>query len=77
MKELDVLKGPLGLWNFPFINFILGLAKSGRGRQIPSKSKTTGLNLSAENVERWQLIRDPVSGVLQGLEVHREVKQVG
>ena len=73
---MRALKGPLGFWSFPILTFVLELIKPSGGGRATSPVGSAGLSLSAENVERWQLIRDPVSGVLQGLEVHREVKQV-
>ena len=66
-------KGPFGFWMFPLINLILGMAPSfGKDSNIP---KSGDFSVSAENLEEWKLIRDPVSGRLMGLEVHREVKQ--
>lgn len=65
--------GPLGIWHFPILNFILSLTeRKGISEQASSKQ---ALNLSAENIEEWELLRDPSSGRLIGLRIHREVKQ--
>ena len=63
--------GPLGLWSFPLINRILELLAQYRVR-IPAS--TAHLKATAENVERWQVLRDD-RGRLKYIEVHREVKE--
>lgn len=64
------IHGPLGLWAYPILNFAIEvLTRFGR------RPHSSGLRLSAENIERWELIRDS-SGRLKGLVVHREVNEV-
>lgn len=78
---MERLTGPFGLWPFPVINFLLRLVNSfttgfagSRGfRQSRFRPNET-LQLSAENVERWELERDK-GGRLSAVIVHRELKE--
>lgn len=68
---MERFTGPLGIWTFPILNAILVRLDGGNLR---SAKKTGILSVSAENVEKWELVRDS-SGKLTGLVIHREVKQ--
>ena len=64
------VSGPLGLWAFPLLNMLLEIL----GRYRPAATTAASLKATAENVERWQVLRDD-RGRLKYIEVHREVKE--
>jgi hypothetical protein len=60
-----VLRGPLGLWPFPILNFLLSIL------QVSSLQTS---RLTAQNVETWELVRDE-RGRLVNVVVHRKVEE--
>ena len=69
------VSGPLGLWAFPLLNILLEILRSYRPAAATTRMNMTSLKATAENVERWQVVRDD-RGRLKYVEVHREVKEV-
>ena len=64
--------GPLGLWSFPILNMLLEIL--GTYKAATASPRGTSLRATAENLEKWKLIRD-ATGRLKEIEVHREVKE--
>jgi hypothetical protein len=60
-----MLRGPLGLWPFPILNFLLSIL------QVSSLQTS---RLTAQNVETWELVRDE-RGRLVNVVVHRKVEE--
>ena len=59
------ITGPLGIWPFPLLNFLLEVVRAFRGQE--------GTKLS--NIERWEAYRDEKGRLI--VEVHREVEGNG
>ena len=70
------VSGPLGLWAFPLLNMLLEILGRYRPAAATTRMNMTSLKATAENIEKWQIIRDPATGRLSGIEVYREVKEV-
>jgi len=67
---LPYLRGPLGLWPFPILNWLLqffSVFQQGTAQQRKSPL--------LENIEEWQVIRDE-EGLPKSIIVKRTVKRV-
>lgn len=65
------LRGPIFGWPFPLLNLLREVLLRQRGTGSGSERP---LSVSAENVERWKVMRAPGGGIDE-LVIHREVKE--
>lgn len=75
--ERERFEGPLRIWPWPILNLLLSVL-GGRQSSVSSSPRSVGSNsklqVSVENIEDWEIIRDS-RGRLSNIRVHRSVKE--